>query len=74
MVKSLAPTYRYSANTMLQKYSIMEMQLPDWDKGTWVYTCMCFYYTKCIFYLCVNFSENLVGQNSGQSSKLSDIF
>lgn len=64
MIKFLAMIYRYSSSTMLLKHSMLEMQLPDQDKGTWLYTCMHIYYTKYTCYLCLNFSKNLIGQNS----------
>lgn len=62
MIKFLAMIYRYSASTMLLKHSMLEMQLPDQDKGK-LYTCMRIYYMN-MCYLCLNFSKNLIGQNS----------
>lgn len=57
MIKFLAMIYRYSASTMLLKHSMLEMQLPDQDKGTWLYTCMRIYHMKYVLSLFEFFQE-----------------
>lgn len=56
MIKFLAMIYRYSASTMLLKHSMLEMQLPDQDKGK-LYTCMRIYYMKYVLSLFEFFQE-----------------